>query len=61
MVILRLYLVIAGLALAISVLLALLLHDRRWFRFGWQLLKFSVVLLLVVLTLVAIGRAVLVL
>jgi len=54
--ILRLYLIIAGLALAISVLLGLVLRDRRWFRFAWQLLKFSLVLLVVVLALIAAGR-----
>lgn len=59
MVILRFYLVIAVLALVISVLLGVVLRDRRWFRFAWQLLKFSLVLLLVVLGLIAIGRIVL--
>ncbi len=59
MLILRLYLIIAGLALVLSLLLGLVLRDRRWFRFAWQLLKFSVVLLLLVLGLIAIGRIVL--
>jgi hypothetical protein len=59
MVILRLYLVLAGLAIVVSVLLGFLLRDPRWFRFAWQLLKFSVVLLLVFLALVAVGRLVL--
>jgi hypothetical protein len=56
MLILRFYLIIAALALVISLLLGILLRDRRWFRFAWQLLKFSVVLLLVILGLVAVGR-----
>lgn len=59
MVILRLYFLLAGLAIVLSVLLGLLLRDRRWFRFAWQLLKFSLVLLLVILALVAVGRIVL--
>lgn len=59
MFVLRFYLIIAVLALAVSLLLGLLLRDRRWFRFAWQLLKFSVVLLLVVLGLIAVGRIVL--
>lgn len=59
MLILRFYLIIAGLALVLSILLGLLLRDRRWFRFAWQLFKFSVVLLLVVLGLIAVGRMVL--
>jgi hypothetical protein len=54
--ILRLYLIIAGLALVLSVFLGLVSRDRRWFRFAWQLLKFSVVLLLLVLGLIAVGR-----
>lgn len=59
MLILRFYLVIAVLALVISILLGVVLRDRRWFRFAWQLLKFSLVLLLVVLGLVAVGRIIL--
>ncbi len=59
MVILRLYFILAGLAIVLSVLLGFLLRDRRWFRFAWQLLKFSLVLVLVILALVTIGRIVL--
>lgn len=59
MLILRFYLIIAALALVLSVLLGVVLRDRRWFRFAWQLLKFSLVLLLVVLGLVAVGRIIL--
>jgi hypothetical protein len=59
MVILRLYFILAGLAIVLSVLLGFLLRDRRWFRFAWQLLKFSLVLLLVILALIAVGRIVL--
>lgn len=59
MVILRLYFILAGLAIILSVLLGFLLRDRRWFRFAWQLLKFSLVLLLVILALVTVGRIVL--
>ena len=59
MVILRLYLILAGLAIVLSVLLGFLLRDRRWFRFSWQVLKFSAVLLLVLLALIAVGRLVL--
>jgi hypothetical protein len=53
---LRLYLVLAGLAILGALLLGVVLHDRRWFRFAGQLLKFSLILLLVVLALAALGR-----
>ncbi len=56
---LRFYLLIVGLAIAGAVLVGLLLKDKRWFRFAWQLLKFSVVLVLVIAAAVAIGRIVL--
>lgn len=56
---LRFYLLIVGLAIIGAVLVGLLLKDKRWFRFAWQLLKFSVVLVLVIAAAVAIGRIVL--
>ena len=59
MVILRLFLILAGLAIVLSVLLGLVLRDRRWFRFAWQLLKFSAVLLLLILAMLVIGRIIL--
>ena len=59
MVILRLFLILAGLAIVLSVLLGLVLRDRRWFRFAWQLLKFSAVLLLLILALLVVGRIIL--
>ena len=59
MVILRLYAILAGLAVILSLLLGLVLQDRRWFRFAWQLLKFSAVLLLLILALLTIGRIIL--
>ncbi|OFZ70394.1 MAG: hypothetical protein A2Z01_09545 [Betaproteobacteria bacterium RBG_16_58_11] len=59
MLFLRFYLLIVGLAIIGAVLVGLLLKDKRWFRFAWQLLKFSVVLVLVIAAAVAIGRIVL--
>lgn len=59
MFVLRLYLVVAGLALAVLLLLGLLRRDPRWFRFAWQLFRFSVVLLVVVFALIALGRLIL--
>ncbi|MBI5752720.1 MAG: hypothetical protein HZA59_11370 [Hydrogenophilales bacterium] len=56
---LRFYLLIVGLAIAGAVLVGLLLKDKRWFLFAWQLLKFSLVLVLVIAAAIAIGRMVL--
>lgn len=56
MILLRFYLLIIGLTLAGAILVGFLLKDRRWFRFAWQLFKFSFVLLLVVGAAFAIGR-----
>ncbi|MCL6554760.1 MAG: hypothetical protein K6T56_00205 [Burkholderiales bacterium] len=53
---LRLYLILAGLAVAGALLLGLLLRDRRWFRFAWQVFKFSLVLLILVLGAAALTR-----
>jgi hypothetical protein len=59
MLVLRLFLILAGVAVASSLVVGFLLRDPRWFRFAWQILKFSLVLLLVVLALIAAGRLVL--
>ncbi|MEO1767471.1 hypothetical protein [Thiobacter aerophilum] len=59
MFLLRLYLILAGLALGGALLMGLVSRDPRWFRFAWQLLKFSLVLLVVVLGLIALSRVIL--
>lgn len=56
---LRFYLLIVGLAIAGAVIVGVVLKDKRWFRFAWQLFKFSVVLVLVIAAAIAIGRIVL--
>lgn len=56
MFLLRFYIIIIGLTIVGAILVGLLLKDRRWFRFAWQLFKFSLVLLLVVGAAFAIGR-----
>lgn len=53
---LRLYLILAGLALVGSLLTGLILRDPRWFRFARQLFKFSLILLVLILALLALGR-----
>ena len=56
---LRFYLMIVALALVGAVIVGFLLKDKRWFRFAGQLLKFSVVLVLVIAAAITIGRIVL--
>ncbi len=59
MIVLRLVIYLSLIGIASSLILALLLRDRRYFRLAWQILKFSVVLLLVFAALVFMGRSVL--
>lgn len=59
MIVLRLAIYLSLIGIASSLILALLLRDRRYFRLAWQILKFSVVLLLVFAAVVFMGRAVL--
>jgi O-antigen ligase len=56
---LRFYLMIVVLAIVGAVIVGVLLKDKRWFRFAWQLLKFSVVLVLVIAAALMVGRIVL--
>jgi hypothetical protein len=37
----------------------LITRDRRWLRFGWQLVKYSVILALIVLVFVVLERVIL--
>lgn len=59
MIILRLAIYLALIGIVASLILALLLRDRRYLRLAWQILKFSVVLLLVFAALVFMGRTIL--
>ena len=56
MILLRFYFLIMIFTIGASLLVGLLLKDKRWFRFAWQLFKFSIVLVLVVAAAVTIGR-----
>lgn len=56
MILLRFYFLIMVFTIGASLLVGLLLKDKRWFRFAWQLFKFSIVLVLVVAAAVTIGR-----
>jgi hypothetical protein len=59
LIILRLFFALALIGIGISLMLALLLRDRRYLRLAWQIFKFSLVLLLVFGALVVMGRVVL--
>jgi len=59
MLFLRLYLILVVLTVAGALLIGGVRKDKRWFRFAWQLLKFSVVLLLVIGLVAVLGRFVL--
>lgn len=59
MIVIRLFIYLSLAGIISSLTLALLLQDKRYFRFAWQILKFSIVLLLVFAALIFMGRAVL--
>lgn len=61
MILLRFYLFIVVLTIGGALLVGVLLQDKRWFRFAWQLFKFSIVLLLVIGAALVIGRLLLLL
>jgi len=56
MVVLRFYLLIVLLTIGGALVVGLIFKDKRWFRFAWQLFKFSVVLLLVIGLAFTVGR-----
>ncbi len=59
MIVLRLAIYLALIGIVSSLIIGVLLRDRRYFRLAWQILKFSIVLLLVFSALIFMGRAVL--
>jgi hypothetical protein len=61
MIVLRFYILIVLLTIAGALVVGFVYKDKRWFRFAWQLFKFSAVLLLVFGLAVTVGRLVLVL
>jgi len=56
MVVLRFYLLIVLLTIGGALVVGLIFKDKRWFRFAWQLFKFSVVLVLFIDLAFAVGR-----
>jgi hypothetical protein len=50
---------LALIAIGASVVTFLVTKDRRWLRFGWQVLKYSVIVALIVLAFLALERLIL--
>jgi hypothetical protein len=46
-------------AIGASLVTFLATKDRRWLRFGWQVLKYSLILVLIVLAFLALERLIL--
>ena len=46
-------------AIGASVVTFLVTKDRRWLRFGWQVLKYSVIVALIALAVLALERLIL--
>ena len=59
MLVLRFLLILALVSVAVTFAIYLLSGDRRYLRFCWQIIKFTLVLLLVAGVVFAIGRIVL--
>ncbi len=59
MLILRLFLILVALLLVLSGGMYVFTRDRRYFRFAWQILRFSVFLLLIFAVLFVLERYVL--
>ena len=59
MLVLRLLLVLGLIAVAVSLAVYFISGDRRYLRFSWQLVKFTLVLLVVAAVVFAMGRIIL--
>jgi hypothetical protein len=59
MLVIRFLLILGVIAVAVSCGVYLLTRDKRYLRFSWQLAKFSLMLLLVVAAVIAMGRIIL--
>ncbi len=59
MLILRLFLVLVAISVAVSFAIYFLSGDKRYLRFAWQLIKFSLVLILIGALIMAMGRIIL--
>jgi hypothetical protein len=59
MLVLRLLVVLGLISIAVTLGIYFLTGDRRYLRFSWQILKFTMVLLLIVGGVMAMGRIIL--
>ncbi len=59
MLVVRFLLILGLIAVLVSFGVYLITRDKRYLRFTWQLLKFSVVLVLVIGAVIAMGRIIL--
>lgn len=59
MLVLRLLLVLAVISVVVSLGIYFLSGDKRYLRFSWQIIKFTIVLLMVAGILYALGRIIL--
>ena len=56
MLILRLLLILGTISVVVSMGVYFISGDRRYLKFSWQIIKFTLVLLLIAATIVAMGR-----
>jgi hypothetical protein len=59
MLVLRLLVVLGLISIAVTLVIYFLTGDRRYLQFSWQILKFTMVLLLIVGGVMAMGRIIL--
>lgn len=59
MIVLRVLAILVLITLAVSLGVYLLSGDKRYLRFSWQIIKFSLVLALLFIIVVAVGRIIL--
>ena len=59
MVVIRLILILALIAVGVSLLMFVVTRNRRYLQFAWQLFKFALTLVLVFAALVMMGRIIL--
>ncbi|MES2552474.1 MAG: hypothetical protein V4588_02305 [Pseudomonadota bacterium] len=59
MLILRLLLILGTISVVVSMGVYFISGDRRYLKFSWQIIKFTLVLLLIAATIVAMGRIIL--
>ncbi|MFJ5447059.1 hypothetical protein ACIKP9_12530 [Methylobacillus methanolivorans] len=59
MLVLRILLILGVISVAVSLGIYVISGDKRYLKFTWQLIKFTLVLLMVVALVIAMGRIVL--